>query len=73
MKKRILPKAIHAERPQGLQWEVSPVALERWTPDLMAASSDSVDNSISILDVIGYDPWTGEGTTTKRIAVCAVA
>lgn len=64
--KRTMPQARKIERPSGLQWEVSPQALERWTPDLMAA--DKSDNTISILDMIGQDPWTGEGVTAKRIS-----
>lgn len=68
MRKRNLPalKSNAYERPQGLQWELSPLALERWSPDLRASTES--DASISILDPIGYDPWTGEGTTAKRIA-----
>lgn len=67
MQKRSMPQARSLERPQGLQWEVAPKALERWTPDLNAAESPS-DATISILDVIGLDPWTGDGVTAKRIA-----
>lgn len=52
---------------EQLQWELSPRALERWTPDLMAAAG-TVDNTISVLDPIGQDPWTGDGVTAKRIA-----
>lgn len=66
MKRRTMPQARQIERPNGLQWEVSPQALERWTPGLMAAEKS--DNTISILDPIGQDPWTGEGVTAKRIS-----
>src|SRR6185436_2438068 len=44
-----------------------PQALERWAPDLMAAAA-SEESTISVLDPIGVDPWTGEGVTAKRIA-----
>lgn len=64
--KRSMPKARKFDAPQGLQWDVSPSALERWTPNL-AASAPS-EQSISILDPIGFDPWTGEGVTAKRIS-----
>lgn len=64
--KRSMPQARQVARPNGLQWEVSPKALERWAPGLMAADKD--DNTISILDPIGQDPWTGEGVTAKRIS-----
>lgn len=49
-----------------IQSFVSPSALSKWTPSINAAQSD--DNTISILDVIGEDWWTGEGVTSKRIA-----
>lgn len=66
MHKRNMPQARSIDRPNGMQWELSPQALERWTPDLMAA--DKADNTISILDPIGVDMWTGEGVTAKRIS-----
>lgn len=49
-----------------IQSFVSPSALSKWTPGIQAAESS--DNTISILDVIGEDWWTGEGVTSKRIA-----
>lgn len=67
MKKHSMPQARKIDRPNGLQWELSPQAVEGWTPNLMAADTQS-DNTISILDVIGQDPWTGDGVTAKRIA-----
>jgi ATP-dependent Clp protease, protease subunit len=68
MSKRSLPQA-RADRPdtKNLQWDIAPRALESWSPSIVAASEDSND-TISIYDVIGSDPWTGEGTTAKRIA-----
>jgi ATP-dependent protease ClpP protease subunit len=60
-----MPQAKKIDQPKGLQWELAPKALERWAPDLAAATQE---NSISILDPIGNDPWTGEGVTAKRIA-----
>lgn len=63
--KRSMPQARQIDRPNGLQWELAPQALERWTPNLMAKDSD---NTISVLDPIGQDPWTGEGVTAKRIS-----
>jgi len=66
MRKRNMPQARSIDRPQGLQWDLAPQALQRWTPELMAA--DKADNTISVLDAIGVDPWTGEGVTAKRIA-----
>lgn len=49
-----------------IQSFVSPNALSKWAPRIQAAESQ--DNTISILDVIGEDWWTGEGVTSKRIA-----
>ena len=49
-----------------IQSFVSPSALSKWSPGIQAAESS--DNTISILDVIGEDWWTGEGVTSKRIA-----
>jgi len=66
--KRLMPMA-RQDRPcadAGLQWDIVPQALERWTPNLMAAAA--TDNTISIFDPIGVDFWTGEGVTAKRIA-----
>jgi len=62
---RALPSAAMGVRP-GLQSSVSARALDTWNPDIRQAS-DSEDNTISILDVIGADYW-GEGVTAKRIA-----
>jgi ATP-dependent protease ClpP protease subunit len=52
--------------PKGLSFELAPLALERWAPDLKAAAT-AAPESISILEPIGYDPWTGGGVTVKRI------
>ena len=42
-------------------------ALASWDSGLRAATADD-ERTISILDVIGQDYWTGEGVTAKRIA-----
>ncbi len=66
MKNRHLPAAPEgAVRPQGRSG-LSPLALERWSAQVFAATDDA--NTISIFDPIGYDPWTGDGVTAKRIA-----
>jgi ATP-dependent Clp protease protease subunit len=67
MRKELMPQARNVDRPNGVQWELVPQALERWTPTLMAAAKDE-DASISIFDPIGADFWTGEGVTAKRIS-----
>lgn len=51
-----------------LTWQVSQLALSRWDSSLQAAAQTTADRTISILDVIGHDYWTGEGVTSKRIA-----
>src|SRR5262245_49072699 len=63
MTKHAMPNAPVLAR---IPFEVPPQAAERWTPALRAQSSD--DNSISMFDAIGVDPWTGDGVTAKRIA-----
>src|SRR5690606_11193118 len=49
-----------------VQSRLSPKALSRWDAGIQAAAED--DRTISVLDVIGQDWWTGEGVTSKRIA-----
>ena len=69
MKKHLMPQAISIEARSGIQWDVPLQALERWSPSLKAVAQDEkTENSISILDPIGKDFWTGEGVTAKRIA-----
>lgn len=62
---RSLPSAAVGVRP-GLHSKVTQRAFDHWNPDIRQAS-ESEDNTISVLDVIGADPW-GEGVTAKRIA-----
>ncbi|KTR07492.1 peptidase [Aureimonas ureilytica] len=66
MSKRTLPAATIVARP-GMRTETTPAALERWNPDVQAASDGEADNTISVLDVIGAD-WYGEGVTAKRVS-----
>jgi len=61
-----MPQARQDRPCAGLQWDIAPKALERWAPGLMAAAS--ADNTISVLDVIGSDPWSGGGVTSARVA-----
>jgi ATP-dependent protease ClpP protease subunit len=66
MSLRKLPE-IKAERlPTICAFEPDADAIERWNAGIMAAQSP--DNTISILDVIGEDFWTGGGVTSKRVA-----
>lgn len=66
MSKRNLPKGPQGRPAARLQWDVSARALQRWDAGVRAAAEQ--DRTISVYDVIGYDWWTGEGVTAKRIA-----
>lgn len=64
-----LPGAPSGRPSASVRSEILPRALERWNRELRAAVTENEDDrSISVYDVIGYDYWTGEGVTTKRIA-----
>lgn len=64
---KTLPVAPAGRPTAAVSSYVSPRALDRWDAGVRAAD-DEQDRSISIYDVIGYDWWTGEGVTAKRIA-----
>lgn len=67
MSLRNLPE-IKAERlPTICAFEPDPDAIDRWNAGIMAASQ-TPENTISILDVIGEDFWSGGGVTSKRVA-----
>lgn len=67
MKRSSLPAAAVLARRELAHSACPPRALASWNPGIRAATGET-DNSISIFDVIGYDWWTGEGVTSKRIA-----
>lgn len=52
----------------GITSQILPRAMDRWNQGIQAAAETEEDRSISIYDVIGYDYWTGEGVTAKRIS-----
>lgn len=62
-----LPGAPESRVHAGVSCQISPRALDRWNPGVRAAAADE-DRAISVYDVIGYDYWTGEGVTAKRVA-----
>jgi len=68
MKNRKVPSATHSTPPRCVESQVSVRALERWTPVQAAADGGETDNTISVYEPIGYDPWTGGGVTAKRIS-----
>lgn len=61
-----LPRAPEG-RSTSVQSYITPSALERWDPAVRASASEA-DQSISVLEPIGYDPWTGGGVTSRRVA-----
>ena len=64
-----LPGAPEARAHAGVTSQISPRALDRWNPGICASAAEDDDaRSISVYDVIGYDYWTGDGVTAKRIA-----
>jgi ATP-dependent protease ClpP protease subunit len=68
MSKRTLPGAPEGRPCAGVTSQVQPRAFDRWNAGVRAAAEQEDDRSISVYDVIGYDYWTGEGVTAKRIA-----
>lgn len=66
MSLRKLPLVQARDDMRSLDTNVVPGALDRWNIGVRAA--DSTDNTISIYDVIGEDPWSGGGVTAKRVA-----
>lgn len=66
MTKKKLPALPAASARAGISFELPQAALAKWNPSIQAATTD--EQSISIFDPIGYDPWTGDGVTAKRIA-----
>jgi len=69
MSLRNLPAARAGRPSASVRSEISPRAYDRWNPEVRAALAENPeDRSISVYDVIGYDYWSGEGVTTKRVA-----
>lgn len=64
---RSLPAAPAGRPCAGVSFDLMPKAMESWNPGLQAAATDD-KNTISVLDPIGFDPWSGEGVTAKRIS-----
>lgn len=59
--------AMRGSMPKSLQMDLSPRAVDMWRPGVQADAAED-EATISILDVVGYDYWTGDGVTAKRIA-----
>lgn len=65
MTKKNMPLLPAAFARAGISFDLPQAALARWNPSIQAAAAD--EYSISVFDPIGYDPWTGDGVTAKRI------
>lgn len=65
MSLRKLPAVKAFTKPDSYQWDAPSDILARWQP--LAAEADS-GGTVSIYDVIGLDPWSGDGFTAKRMA-----
>jgi ATP-dependent Clp protease protease subunit len=65
---RKIPEIKALQRPDGLESLPNSDALARWDAGVRAADESAAETSISIYDAIGEDPWSGGGTTAKRIA-----
>lgn len=63
-----LPGAPEGRVCAGISPYIAPRALDRWNPSVQAAQTEDDERTISIYDAIGYDYWTGEGVTAKRIS-----
>lgn len=69
MSVKALPRAPENRPCAAVTSNVVPRAFERWDTSIRAAVEDDADErTISVYDVIGYDWWTGEGVTAKRIS-----
>lgn len=69
MSMKNLPGAPTGRPGASVRSEILPRAFERWNPGVKAAGeSKEAERSISIYDAIGYDYWTGEGVTARRVA-----
>jgi len=67
MSKRALLPSPPALKNLAGQADLSVKALELWNR-VAPAAAETTDNTISIYEPIGYDYWTGEGVTAKRIS-----
>ncbi|SMP32145.1 head maturation protease, ClpP-related [Shimia sagamensis] len=66
MSLRDLPAVAVPTKP-AVRTEVTEKAVNRWNPDVRAASTGGDERTLSILEPIGED-WFGDGVSSKRIA-----
>lgn len=62
---RNLPELHHGRLPEAFAFQPDEDALGRWNAGVRAEQTP--DNTISMLEVIGEDFWTGGGVTSKRV------
>lgn len=66
---KTMPAALTGRPQIDVRSYISPRALASWDSTIRAsAEQDADERTIGIYDVIGYDYWTGDGVTAKRIA-----
>lgn len=65
---KTLPSVPEGRPCAAVSSQLQPRALDRWDAGVRAAAEQEADRTISVYDVIGYDYWTGEGVTAKRIS-----
>lgn len=58
------PPILNLARPAGIDFDLMPKALVNWDVSVQGRIDEA---TITILDVIGFDPWTGDGVTAKRV------
>jgi ATP-dependent Clp protease, protease subunit len=63
---RNLPDISAVRLPDAFAFEADSDALEKWNAGIHA--QQAAENTITILDVIGEDYWSGGGVTSKRVA-----
>lgn len=65
-----MPQARQDRPSLHVEFEITQQARSHWNPGLraLAPQAAAVDNTISMYDVIGMDPWTGQGVTAARVA-----
>lgn len=67
MPRQHLPVAPEGRPCAAVKSNIQPRAFDRWNSAIRAETGED-ERSIGIYDVIGYDWWTGEGVTAKRVA-----
>lgn len=67
MPRQNLPVAPEGRPCAAVTSNIQPRAFDRWNSSIRAETANE-ERTIGVYDVIGYDWWTGEGVTAKRVA-----